>query len=199
METVLVLRNRTERKQLYRKRMLSALILLVIYIGAASLVRTESGGNVFWEEIQKDISYTDEGATSDKMFSNRMIIWKYCFEMIGDYPFVGVGPENLKAITNFYDTPEELKIYDRAHNEYINLMICEGIPAVTVYIIFLFVIFIPGVRDWKKKENGYVYLSLFLAFFAYIAQAFFNISTIQVAPYFWVICGLLAGENRSEA
>ena len=36
------------------------------------------------------------------------------------------------------------------------------------------------------------------AFFGYIAQAFFNISVIQVAPYFWMICGFLYNKQNKQ-
>ena len=82
----------------------------------------------------------------------------------------------------------------------------EGILALIFYLVFLFALFIPGIALFvKKKKDEYgnsvkdevAMISLF-AFFGYIAQAFFSISVIQVAPYFWLICGLLYCRNKEN-
>lgn len=205
METLVFLRTKAKKKESdidagkdtsfdakadFKKRMLSALLMLAVYIGCATFVNETSGRDIVLGEIESNINYIDEGFTSDKMFSNRMIIWKYCFQEIKKYPLLGVGPENLILITRVDGNSDELKTYDKAHNEYINVMICEGIPAAIINIAFLFVIFVPWILNWRKRTKSFVGVSMFLAFFAYIAQAFFNISMIQVAPYFWIICGL---------
>ena len=82
----------------------------------------------------------------------------------------------------------------------------EIISLVGFYLAFLFALFFPGVMSFfqrKKKAPKDVTRDVLskivlFAFFGYIAQAFFNISVIQVAPYFWMICGFLHGEISNE-
>lgn len=206
METVIFLSGRKKAengdpallKKRFGRHMLSGAVMLVIWICAAFLVKDGSGNSIAVSELKQDAVYADEGMTSDKMFSNRMIIWKYCFERIADYPLLGVGPDNLILITDTPETPEALHVYDKAHNEYINIMISEGIPAVIIYLVFLFAIFIPCMKNWKKNGESFAAQAFFIAFFAYIAQAFFNISVMQVAPYFWIVCGLAANRDVCE-
>lgn len=172
------------------------LVLIILYFLIALGVNSARNGSVA-QEINQDIGYADEGLTSDKMFSHRMGVWKYSFEVLGDWWLFGTGPDNFQAITNAEKAPASMKYYDKAHNEYINLMIQEGVPAIVVYLIFLFALFIPTILWLFKDHCGCpIYMSIFLAFFAYIAQAFFNISVIEVAPYFWIVCGLLAAEIK---
>ncbi len=45
----------------------------------------------------------------------------------------------------------------------------------------------------KDLKFDYLYIGLFIAVIGYLFQAIFNISVIDVAPFFWMILGLLSG------
>lgn len=191
------IRISTKDKGRFRRNLLRFLTGLTIYVLVAVAVNAARGGSV-QEEISHDVYYADEGLTSDKMFSNRMIAWKWSFKVLPDYWMLGAGPDNFTLITNRPDAPEALHSYDRAHNEYINLMMTQGVFAVAAYVAFLLTLFIPALGRWIKRKNGQAELLMFLAFFGYIAQAFFNIATIQFMPYFWIVCGMMSLESKQE-
>ena len=143
----------------------------------------------------------------DTVGTNRMLIWKQTIALLPEYGLFGCGLEQLGMLClNTYGIDNAIQ-FDKAHNEYLNLWITEGIFALIFYLIFLFVLFIPGIKQFareKRKENEgkqreYDEISkiVFFGFFGYIAQAFFNISVVQVAPYFWMICGLLYSRKRN--
>lgn len=189
-------RFKKKNKQQFRIILTRVIIGIMLWIIAAVVINTVRNGSVV-KEIEQDEYYADEGLVADKMFSNRMVIWKYALKKLPEYWILGTGPENFWLLTNEDGVPSNLAIHDRVHNEYLHIAICQGIPAVIAYLVFLFLIFISGMRMWfTRQENMPIYISTFLAYFAYIAQAFFNISVIQVAPYFWILCGLcIAGKD----
>ena len=115
------------------------------------------------------------------------------------YPILGVGPDNLhKGIfENLTETSINFILrakvsIDKAHNEYLHIAVTLGIPALVIYLIFLCMIVFPKLKNILKQEKTFINLSVIIS---YLAQAFFNISTIGVAPLFWLALGLLDNQN----
>ena len=77
---------------------------------------------------------------------------------------------------------------DKAHNEYLHIAATNGIPALGIYLVFLGLIIMPRISIMFKDKITFIFL---LCIFSYLVQAFFNISTIGVAPLFWMILGLI--------
>ena len=73
------------------------------------------------------------------------------------------------------------------HNEYLHIAATIGIPALIIYLIFISTILIPKMKQMMNNKVSYI---ITLAIICYLVQAFFNISTIGVAPIFWMILGL---------
>ena len=133
-----------------------------------------------------------------------MLIWKETVSLLPKYGWFGCGIELLGRTVSVEEGVGTRLNFDKAHNEYLNLWVTEGIFALLFYLVFLFALFIPGLVGFLKKKvpaGSEVHEELskiaLFAFFGYIAQAFFNISVVQVAPYFWMICGLLYRGKRS--
>ena len=145
--------------------------------------------------IGKEIKQAKETGNLDKMGSGRIKIWKITLKLISKVPFFGSGPDNLynglkihceEEINNLYkDSGKQL---DKAHNEYLNIAATTGIPSLIVYLTFLFMIMYPKLKTIFKDKT---ILILSLAIISYLIQAFFNISTIGVAPLFWMLLGLI--------
>lgn len=190
---VVILRKNRGR---FTRLMLGTLVGIFLWLASGFIVNSIRNNSVV-NELSRDVYYMDEGLTSNKMFSNRMGAWKYTISRIPDYWMTGVGPDNFYALAWEADPELGIKHYDRVHNEYLQIAITQGVPAIIIYLVFLFIIFISGLKRWfKKEEIEPIYILAFLPYLAYIAQAFFNISTIQVAPFFWIICGLCSAGIR---
>lgn len=137
----------------------------------------------------------------DSFGSNRIRIWKIVFKTVTKVPLLGSGPDTL-AESLFYnansDAVNYFKTYgcyiDKAHNEYLQIAATIGIPALIVYLLFLIQIFIKQ-RNLFKNNSTFI---LIIPIIAYLVQAFFNISTIGVAPIFWFLLGLLQNEKFKE-
>ena len=88
---------------------------------------------------------------------------------------------------------------DKAHNEYLQKLVTEGIFSFITYMTLLIMIFINSIKKLiKEKDNNVILICLVITFIAYSIQAFFNISVICVAPIYYIIMGLLAGETHEK-
>lgn len=190
-----------------RRRLLPFLSLI---IGLAVLVflldKLKSGG-VSQELLSVGNQIQAEGTVlGNSVGSGRMGAWKKIVALLPEYGLFGCGIEHLGELyIERYGVINGV-YFDKAHNEYLHLWITQGIPAVLLYLTFLFALFFPGVRlffekkaeDGKQAVFGEIEKVTLFAFFGYVAQAFFNISVIQVAPYFWMLCGLLYRRKGKE-
>ncbi len=193
-----------------RKDLLSFVILVVGLLAVIYLFDLGKGGGVTAEIKSVGEQIKAEGSVfGDQVGSGRMRIWKQTVSLLPKYGVFGCGIENLgTAWLDRLGYSFAGMYVDKAHNEYLNLWITEGIFALIIYLVFLFSLFIPGLKmffkktkneDGKENEDMDVISKIaFFAFFGYIAQAFFNISVIQVAPYFWMMCGLLYSGKRRQ-
>lgn len=188
-----------------RRNLLSLLWLVLGLVGMMVLLNLLNDGLVFSEFFSVGRQIEEEGSIfGDGVGTGRMLIWKQTLSLLPRFWLFGCGIELLIGYCLEGSYNMDGLIFDRAHNEYLNLWITEGIFALVIYLVFLFALFLPGIAMFmKNKKTGEVRhvgdevskIALF-AFFGYIAQAFFNISVVQVAPYFWMICGLLYSRKR---
>ena len=115
-------------------------------------------------------------------------MWKNSLPLIGEYWLTGCGLDNFGEAY-----PQTGKVYfDKAHNGYIQIGVTNGIIPLIVYMFVCLIVFLKG---FKLKEN--YSCSLFMAFVSYCILIFANISAIDVAPYFFIILGLLLSDEKS--
>lgn len=167
---------------------------VLVFIAVYFLFDILSGGVATRELFMTTKELQEEGSVlGDSVGNGRMQMWKEAFsQMKGFHWLWGNGIERF-AVHFVNPAGMEIDSYD-AHNEYLTYWYEQGLFALISYLIFLFSLFIPGVLQFIKKdryESDFVAKAAFLAFFGYIAQAFFNIFVIQSAPYFWPVCGLM--------
>lgn len=122
--------------------------------------------------------------------TGRIYIWENTIEKIKEAPITGYGIDNFR---NAFDSklidPVSNGIVDKAHNDYLQKALCEGVISSMVFIVFLLMIFFKGM--FSKLEP--IHYGLLLGFTSYSIQAFFNISVTRVAPIYYIITGLLIG------
>ena len=190
-----------------QRRLMSFLMLVVGLLLMICVFDIQKKGGVTAEIKTVGEQIKAEGSiTGDGVGSGRMKIWKDTISFLPEYGILGCGIECFGAVwVETLGFSINGGYVDKAHNEYLNLWITEGLFALVIYLIFLFALFVPGMKLFLKKrgestekeKENVVSKIAFFAFFGYIAQAFFNISVIQVAPYFWMICGILYSRKRS--
>lgn len=190
-----------------RRRFLSFAVLLAGLALLVFIYDMMQGGNVTREITSVGNQIKEEGTVlGDSVGTSRMYTWKRTLKLLPEYFWFGCGIEQLGIISQTTYEAEELFPFDKAHNEYLNLWVTEGTFAILFYLAFLFALFLPRMLRFVKEQKEapenvtrdvLSKIALF-SFFGYIAQAFFNISVIQVAPYFWMICGFLFGEETGQ-
>ena len=146
--------------------------------------------------LVKDVSeFKDEsksvfhGKINDNFGTGRFYIWRKTIEKIKIAPITGYGIDNFRLAFDSKLRDSHNLIVDKAHNDYLQKALCEGIISSIVFILFLLIIFFKLVF----KNLSPIYYGLFLAFTCYSIQAFFNISVTRVAPIYFIIIGLLIG------
>ncbi|WP_084102924.1 O-antigen ligase family protein [Pontibacillus yanchengensis] len=186
-----------KHKQLWKKWLALSFSFLVLFIGIGL---TEDGSLV-----KRTAGLVDEGKQviegNQHAGSSRLYIWKNALPLVPEHIWLGSGPDTFADV--FPDRPEEKRIYfsgnediivDKAHNEYLQLAVTMGVPALVVYLILLsttFIKSIPILQNIKYAQQSFLEAGIIAALLAYLVQAFFNISVITVAPFFWVLLGMV--------
>ena len=184
------------KKDVTKLFVIKHIVLIVCFI-FISIILSYFGKTTITGDIIKFTRETSEivkGNFDDSYGTDRIYIWKNTINVVPKYLVHGVGIDNF-----YYAFGEEplftkyktfLIYYDKAHNEYLQKLVCEGMFSCITYIGMLLVVFIASCKK-IFKGNNYITIGLFLAFVGYSIQAFFNISVIEVAPLFLIVCGLL--------
>ena len=130
-------------------------------------------------------SGNDNEVTIDNYGSGRFTIWENTMKIVPKYFWLGSGIDNFGYVYNKQDVGSYC---DKAHNEYLQILVTEGIFTLITYLSLLFNLFIDGI----KSKNKLVWV-LLMSFIGYAVQAFLNISSVLVAPIYFIIMGMLSG------
>ena len=131
-----------------------------------------------------------ENITIEDYGSGRITIWKNALKAVPKYFWLGSGIDTFGYV---YSQNNKGLYYDKAHNEYLQILVTEGIFTLISYLSLLLLLFIDGV-----KSNNKLIWVLMMAFIGYALQAFLNISVNTVAPTFYIIMGMMAGLISQE-
>jgi len=138
------------------------------------------------------------GQVEDSFGSGRIYIWRNVLPLIPERPLLGGGPETLSLRSEilFERYHEQLGLLlqsyaDTAHNEYLNVMVELGIPA----FVFYFGALLLAARFWVKTAPESPAAAICGAgVMGYCVQAFFSMSSVVSAPFFWLALALLLSE-----
>ena len=179
---------------------LPGVILIVVFI-VAGIVGVEVLGKRAAEvEYPSGLVYelreVLHGNIYDELGTNRVYIWRNALSAYPNHPVIGSGPD-----TFLYAFPAEAhgrywENYDKAHNEYIQILICQGILGLACYLVFLVSASIKAVP--KAFQNPLV-AAVLAAFIGYCVQAFFNISLPIASQMLWVLAAMLANKRFRDA
>ncbi len=171
--------------------------LLIIIISFISLLFFFQKGRLthLVNDIIKTKNETIEiskGNVNDEYGTKRMVIWKETLKIVPKYLWHGVGIDNFAYAFNGKALTYKNLLFDKAHNEYLQILVTQGIFSFISYLLFYTLIVIDGFKN--NFEKGKVYLILPVV--GYLIQAFFNISVIEVAPIFYILLGLQIERNK---
>lgn len=130
-----------------------------------------------------------ENKQIESIGNGRVRLWKRSLPLVKKYWLTGCGLDNFKNALPRDGTNE---VFDKAHNVYLQMLITNGLFPTLVYMFICLIVFLKGFK--LKKEYA---CALFMAFVSYCILVFANISVIDVAPYFYIILGLLISETEN--
>ncbi|MCL2080836.1 MAG: O-antigen ligase family protein [Oscillospiraceae bacterium] len=141
--------------------------------------------NIIWQARE-----TLHGNFDDGFGSGRAVLWKVSANVIFDYPLLGSGPDafeySIREYQNYLREATNTS-FDKAHNDFLQILICHGFLGLTAFLLFIFSLAAPAFRKvWDEP----LMMAAVVACAAYLVQAFFGISVPMGAPLFFVMCGL---------
>ena len=183
-------------KEKKTRRVLAAAValLMVLALGAVYAVGDSIGGFV------AEASQILHGNVDDSFGSGRIYIWREVLKLVPERLLLGGGAETLGLRTNaaFERYDEDLQVFiraavDVAHNEYLNILVNQGLLALAAYLGALLL----AAKGWiaHAAEDPAVAICGG-AVLAYSIQACFGISSPISAPFFWIVFGLLLNALR---
>ena len=111
---------------------------------------------------------------------------------------IGSGPDTF--VDRFETFKEESvsqfnQYYDKAHNEYLQILICQGILGLVAYLAFLGAVLLKAIKPAFEHP---LLLACLLACVSYLVLAFFSISLPISAPALWILLGIAAMLSRGQ-
>lgn len=154
------------------------------------------------------IATSEDETEVEKIGSKRFVIYKYSIPLLVKNPLFGSGPDTFDKVFphdefNKLSEGPGRKIVDKAHNEYLQIGVTLGLPALLFYLLLLYNIYKKGFQALKNVKNkmsdiNIYHSALFMAVVSYTVTALFNISVVCVAPVFWAILGLNVAASKME-
>ena len=196
--SLIVMHKSNMDKESLKKITFDFLIMLagfIFVIVITTLFTTYITGRV--KESKKDVV---QSVGSDDFGHGRGKIWKTEIECIKHHWVTGIGLDNLAEA--FREMPGWQKgdyVQQKGHNEYLHLAATQGIFALTNYLAALIYALVNTVKKILKEEDDtkrcirWILLTMFAA---YVCQAMLSSSIMNVAPYFWLVLGLLSPRTK---
>ena len=192
MGAVLFLRRLPEGKGYPRVSRGLWLLYGATVLGMLGFLLVYSGNN----ETLRNLGDLLRGNPPDTLGSGRIAIWKDAIKLGLDQPLLGGGPDTYnfrsdlsftRVLPNGY---ERTVTVDAAHNEYLNLWVNCGLPAMMLQMALIAAVLIPGLKKLRGRT-----LCLLLPVLGYGIHAMFGISQCLVSPVFYM---LLGAASRTE-
>ena len=171
-----------------KKNILPYIILIVVSI-LLLFVYAKFNNTRLLRDIYKtgnEVKEISTGNYDSNYGTHRLGVWRKTMDIVPNNIIHGVGIDNFFYAFNGKPLVNGGYMFDKAHNEYLQILVTEGIFSLISYISLFIYIIIKGL---KKSFNNKIYY--LLPVIGYLVQAFFSISVIEVAPIFYLSLGLL--------
>ena len=180
--------DRKKRCAVYAMISVAVLVFLAaIYCAGAQLLGT-----------LHELSQIMHGNFDDNYATGRLYIWKNTLPLVPEHIILGGGPDTLSmrldaGFSRFNEAIGQTvtSSIDAAHNEYLNVLVDQGIIALIFYTAALLALAWHWIRKSDRRPVAAVCGSAILA---YCIQAFFGISCLVSAPYLWIVVGIMIND-----
>ena len=183
------------KNKLIKKAIALTVILVTITGVTVKFGKTDSLKDI--STTSKETTEIAKGNADNSFGSGRIFIWKNTIKIVPDHLLHGTGIDCFtmafhgNALTSI--KKRGIILFDKAHNEYLQLLVTQGVFALLAYLaLYGYSVFVGFKRSFKCKQ-----IYLVLPILGYLVQAFFNISVIEVAPIFFMALGLCCGGSEN--
>ena len=135
------------------------------------------------------------GELDDSFGSGRVYIWRKTLALVPERPILGGGPDTLglrtdAAFERYDDEAGRTRrtVVDNAHNEYLEILADQGVPALVFYLLALIA---ACVRWFRAAPNDPVAAACGCGAAAYAVQALVGLASPCSTPFFWLALGVL--------
>lgn len=174
----------------------------LILTGAACLLAAAGLAFVYFRGAKSGALYEAHeilhGRAQDSFGSGRIGIWRNVLEKVRERPFLGGGPDTLKQrdlpMFSRYDEALGRPVFaavDTAHNEYLNILVNQGLLA---FLSFAGILILSLIRWCRQKKDPAIAIAG-AGMLLYCITAFFGISMCFTTLYLFVA---LAVVNRKS-
>lgn len=185
------------RKKNFTKKQLISIVLFIMAVCVMIAVVVNQ------KAIQNFLNKNSLFKFDDEWGTYRGFVWKRCFWIYLDLPFIqkifGCGLETIRTMMNLNYRNEMIyiagRIYDNAHNEYLQYLVTIGIAGLAAYVGILCSSMMTAVKCSKKYPFFLVWAAGILA---YAAQSTVNISQSAITFFLFLWVALVEGERRKE-
>lgn len=169
---------------------ISSVVVILVFLLAMNKVLN----NRLFDNLNRE--YTDmvelfQTGITDETGNGRIYIWKEALKKMPKYYLTGIGIDNFSFLENgdyiCTTVSKNYQCFDKAHNEYIQILITEGILAFVAYLSLI----IYSITRYNNDKKSQLYIIC-----AYLIQALFNISVIPIAPVFYMTLGFMNYEKK---
>lgn len=142
------------------------------------------------------------GRVKQSFGSGRLFIWRVVCKLVPERLMLGGGPDTLglrsTAYFEHYDENLDMMIrskIDTAHNEYLSVLVNQGLPALIFYLAALII----AAVQWMKRADKSPEIAICgIGVLGYCIQAFFGISSPISTPFMWLVFGLLLANMKKK-
>jgi putative inorganic carbon (HCO3(-)) transporter len=134
----------------------------------------------------------------------RLYLWNMAIALIKDRPILGYGPDTHAIAMEKFNLEYARKfkyagIIDRAHNNYLDTAIGQGLIGLAAYLLIIATFLIWLVKTMMAEQNAtqkVIYCGIISAFFGYLLNDCFIFSVVSVSPTFWSLMGITIAMKR---
>ena len=180
------IKNKLWKELLVIIAIILSIAFLVIKLDKTKLVR----------DIKRTTDQTVEiakGNADDSYGTNRIFIWKETLKAIPKYWLHGAGIDNFYYAFDGGPIVYRNMAFDKAHNEYLQVLITQGVFALISYLLLFGFITFKGIKNSFKYKEAY----LILPVIGFLVHAFFAFNVIELAPIFYMTLGLCSAKHKS--
>lgn len=168
-----------------------AVITLMSYLGLISSIWGETVGQCIERLILDIFIVANHSEGFEQAGTNRMGLWIEALKLIPQRPIFGFGPESLTG--HFKD----VNTYDRPHNEYLQMAVFCGVPALLMYLSALITLCVNRCKVLKTISP--ITIAVAGVVIGYLISAFFGFTIYYTTPYFFMFLGFVAGSAKKQS